>query len=94
MKWREEVTTRRRLLMRGSGTLMVVAGAVVAGHTGVTRAGKASKSDVSYRDRPKDGKSCETCRLFVSTESEKGTCAVVEGEISRNGWCLAYAPRA
>jgi hypothetical protein len=94
MTWREDITTRRRLLTQGSGTLMILAIAAAAGHTGETRAAKASKSDLSYRDKPNEGKSCATCRLFSSTDPEKGLCAVVEGEVSRNGWCLAYTPHA
>jgi hypothetical protein len=57
-------------------------------------AAKASKADVSYRDAPKEGKSCSACRLFTPSESGQGTCAVVEGSVSANGWCMAFSARA
>jgi hypothetical protein len=57
-------------------------------------AAKASKADLGYRDAPKDGRSCAACRLFTPGESGRGTCAVVEGSVSANGWCMAFSARA
>ena len=57
------------------------------------RAAKAQKSDVHYRDGPNDGKSCAACRLFTPTGPDKGTCAVVEGDVSPSGWCMAFSSR-
>jgi hypothetical protein len=54
---------------------------------------KAAKADYSYREQPKEGKSCAGCRLFSLTESGKGVCAIVDGDISPSGWCLAFSPR-
>jgi len=54
---------------------------------------KVSKADVFYRDAPKEGKSCAACRLFTPGESGRGTCAVVEGPVSANGWCMAFSAR-
>jgi hypothetical protein len=56
-------------------------------------AAKAQKADVNYREQPKDGKSCASCRQFTPSGSGKGTCAVVEGDVSPSGWCMAYSPR-
>jgi hypothetical protein len=75
----------RWLLVPTIGTLAIVAGPVAA---------KVSKGDVFYRDAPKDGKSCAACRLFTPSESGKGTCSVVEGPVSANGWCMAFSARA
>jgi hypothetical protein len=57
-------------------------------------AAKVGKAELFYRDAPKDGQSCVACRLFTATESGKGTCAVVEGPVSANGWCMAFSARA
>lgn len=57
-------------------------------------AAKASRRDFSYQDKPKDGKRCADCRQFEPSTTASGTCAVVEGEISASGWCMAFAPRA
>lgn len=56
-------------------------------------AAKAQKADVNYRAQPNDGKSCASCRLFTPSGPGKGTCAVVEGDVSPSGWCMAYSPR-
>jgi hypothetical protein len=53
---------------------------------------KAQKEELAYQDRPKAGRSCASCRQFSATVAGKGTCAVVEGEVSANGWCAAYSP--
>jgi hypothetical protein len=49
--------------------------------------GKMSKQQAEYQDSPKGIQMCATCSLF----DEPRACKVVEGEISRNGWCKAYA---
>jgi hypothetical protein len=34
------------------------------------------------------GKSCSTCRLFSPTTLGKGQCAIVDGDVSPNVWCI------
>ena len=75
----------RWLLVPTLGTLAIVAEPVAA---------KVSKADVFYRDAPEEGKSYAACRLFTPGESGTGTCAVVEGSVSPNGWCTAFSARA
>jgi hypothetical protein len=48
---------------------------------------KMSKQEAEYQDSPKDIRMCATCTLFVLPKS----CKVVEGDVSPNGWCKAYA---
>jgi hypothetical protein len=48
---------------------------------------KMSKQQADYQDSPKDIQMCATCTLFVAPHS----CKVVEGDVSPNGWCRAYA---
>jgi hypothetical protein len=74
----------RWLLVPTIGTLAIVADSV------------AEKICARRRvlDAPNEGKSCATCRLFTPSESGKGTCAVVEGSVSANGWCMAFSARA
>jgi hypothetical protein len=57
------------------------------------KAAKARKEDQSYQDKPNDGESCMSCRHFLPTGQDRGVCAVVEGEVTFNGWCVAYTPR-
>jgi High potential iron-sulfur protein len=48
---------------------------------------KLSKQQAAYQDSPKGIQMCATCTLFEAPHS----CKVVEGEVSPNGWCKAYA---
>jgi hypothetical protein len=55
---------------------------------------KADKRDFFYQEKPKDGKSCENCRMFSLSTGGTGLCAIVDGNVSPKGWCMAYSPRA
>ncbi len=48
---------------------------------------KMTLRQAEYQDSPKDIYSCAVCTLFEPPTS----CKVVEGEISRDGWCKAFA---
>ena len=48
---------------------------------------KMTRQQAEYQDTPKDIYSCATCTLFEAPKS----CKVVEGEVSRDGWCKAFA---
>jgi hypothetical protein len=51
------------------------------------QSGKMSKAQAEYQDSPKGIQMCSTCSLF----EEPHACKVVDGDISPNGWCKAYA---
>jgi hypothetical protein len=48
---------------------------------------KLTREEAEYQDSPKDIRMCATCSLFEPPKS----CKVVEGEVSLNGWCKAFA---
>jgi High potential iron-sulfur protein len=48
---------------------------------------KMSKAQAEYQDSPKGIQMCATCSLF----DEPHACKVVEGDVSPNGWCKAFA---
>jgi hypothetical protein len=84
--------SRRRVLKRMArlaGTLVVVD---LAGANALADA-KVEKSQFQYQGHPHDGKSCASCRFFTAGSDGGGTCALVEGQVSPAGWCLAYAVR-
>lgn len=57
------------------------------------RAGsKASKATMMYQDKPHGKDDCSNCVHFKPGKNAHamGTCAVVAGEISPRGWCVAY----
>ena len=49
---------------------------------------KYPKERVGYRDEPYLGRTCSRCVLYVGS----GECAIVEGEVSPNGWCVQWTP--
>jgi hypothetical protein len=48
---------------------------------------RMTKARAEYQDMPNGIYSCAICTLFVPP----GTCKVVQGEVSPNGWCKAFA---
>jgi hypothetical protein len=48
---------------------------------------KMTRQQAQYQDRPSGIYSCAVCTLF---ERPNG-CKVVEGEVSQDGWCKAFA---
>lgn len=84
---------RRRLIKRGAIALMAIP--VIALNRSAL-AGKASKPDFHYQDHPKDGMKCADCAQFLpsqqGTEGD-GTCRLVDGPISRDGWCMAFTKK-
>ena len=55
---------------------------------GVARAAdKMTRAQAEYQDTPNGLYSCGMCSLF---EAPNG-CKVVEGEVSKDGWCKAFA---
>ena len=50
-------------------------------------ADKMTRAQAEYRDTPNGIYSCGLCSLF---EAPNG-CKVVEGEVSKDGWCKAFA---
>ncbi len=86
--------TRRGVLRGMAAVAGVAAGSLILGRQ--AQAGKASKAAMQYQDQPKNGQQCNGCSQYVegSTASAMGTCKIVEGEISPQGWCVAYAPKS
>jgi hypothetical protein len=48
---------------------------------------KMTRQQAEYQDTPNGIYSCGVCTLF---EAPNG-CKVVEGEVSKDGWCKAFA---
>ena len=82
---------RRRIVVRGA---RIVAIAAATTFTGACAASKPSKSELMYQNHRHDGKGCGDCKFFSATTSagDAGQCAVVDGAVKRDGWCLAFSP--
>ena len=72
-----------------AGAAVVAAGAVATATTARAQT-KIEKSMVMYQETPKDGQHCSICLNFQPPNA----CALVGGDISPNGWCGAFAPKA
>ncbi len=48
---------------------------------------KMTKQQAQYQDTPNGIYSCGNCSLFERPKS----CKVVEGDVSEDGWCKAFA---
>jgi hypothetical protein len=79
--------SRRALL----GRTTALAAAMMLARTAPSRAQqKMSKQAAQYQDSPKGDQKCADCRFFA----EGSSCQLVEGEISPNGWCMLFQPKA
>ena len=85
MKTSNPLRARRQFLRRTTVWLVAVPALAAAG---AARANKADKADLSYRDKPgANGKRCGSCASFVAPRA----CRVVDGDVSPDGWCVAYS---
>lgn len=52
----------------------------------------SAKDAVSYQEQPKDGQQCSNCRYYIEDKDGNGmgACAIVEGEISPEGYCVSF----
>jgi hypothetical protein len=84
--------TRKRAL--GVLVLPALTAAIAAGTGGIARAD--NRVDLKYQSTPKGDQMCSACTLFVpgKTPASDGTCKVITGTISPNGWCTAFAKRS
>jgi hypothetical protein len=82
--------SRRTLLKHGLGLF----GGLLFTTLNLNRAaaGKAAKADLLYQSQPHAGQRCATCKFFSPPDhhGNGGICAIVAGEITADGWCLAY----
>jgi hypothetical protein len=73
--------------------LPALASALLTSETTIARAD--SRDTLKYQSTPKDGLKCLACTLFVPGKSTTadGSCKVITGAISPNGWCTAFSKR-
>lgn len=73
--------------------LPALAAGLTIGTTAVARAD--NRTALKYQSTPNGKQKCSDCTLFVPGKSatDDGTCKVIPGDISPNGWCTAFAQR-
>ena len=88
--------------MKASRRIMFKNAAILAGLTvapwavrSAAAQQKATKQAMQYQDQPKNGQKCSDCLQFIpGQQGANGTCKVVEGPISPNGWCAAFVKKS
>ncbi len=91
---REVTHVTRRTFLEGA----IVLPALAAALTGVAAAdaSKAPQAQMHYQSTPNGSMHCSLCKFFIPGKdaSSNGTCQVVDGSISPNGYCVAYAAKS
>ncbi|HTA39566.1 MAG TPA: high-potential iron-sulfur protein, partial [Candidatus Acidoferrales bacterium] len=85
--------TRRRFL--GSAiALPALAGLLTA--SAVADGPKASQASMHYQTSPNGGMQCSGCKFFIAGKDAQssGTCQLVDGSISPNGYCVGYSAKS
>lgn len=88
--------SRRRLFRQGA---VIASGAALGGlmlkAEAPAQAGAVAKATAQYQDKPKGSQQCASCQQFIPGKSSgSGTCKIVQGEVSANGWCKFFTPKS
>lgn len=83
----------RRRALAGIIVLPALAGLATATSGAFT---KSSKEALQYQSTPHDGQHCSNCRVFHpgKTPDSVGTCDLVQGSISPQGWCRVFVAKS
>lgn len=84
----------RRAFLGGVVILPAFAAALAAGAS--ADASKATQSAMHYQSTPNGTMHCAQCKFFIPGKdaSSDGSCQVVDGSISPNGYCMAYTAKS
>ncbi|KMW45582.1 high-potential iron-sulfur protein [Ralstonia insidiosa] len=89
-----KILSRRKMLRHGAGALGAVMLTRIVFHSQRAEADNGNKAILHYQDSPKEGHRCADCTAFKpGAEADTGTCKVVGGPVSPNGWCMAFSRR-
>jgi hypothetical protein len=90
----QERLRRRALLKTGTALVASLAAIPITVRSAEPRTRKATKAALRYQDQPRNGKVCAGCWAYIAGPlGGEGACKAIEGQISANGWCMAYSPR-
>ena len=85
---------RREALTRVAAVSAVAAG--LAASLASPAEAKTSQKAAKYQNSPKGNQKCSGCRFYVANTKDpkkNGSCQIVEGSISPNGWCSLYVAK-
>lgn len=91
----ERELARRAMLRQAAAAVPVLLALPLLGRSTQARAGSARKEDFHYQDMPNEGRHCANCTAYIAPAAgqEAGSCNIVAGPISPNGWCMAFTPK-
>ena len=74
--------------------LPALAGLLYATETAPAQA-KGSQAQYKYQSKPNGSKKCSNCTFFIpgKSASANGSCKIVDGTISPNGYCIAWSAK-
>jgi len=57
---------------------------------------KATQASMRYQNTPNGSMHCALCKFFIPGQgaNANGSCQIVEGSISPNGYCMAFAAKS
>ena len=85
---RAEGPPRRKILRAfAKGVSAGVSAALLARIVPAEASDKMTRQQAEYQDSPNGIYSCGMCTLFEAPKY----CKVVDGEVSKDGWCKAFA---
>ena len=84
----------RRTFVGNALVLPALAGLLLAETTAAQA--KGTKAQFKYQSTPNAGHKCSQCSFWIagSSPTANGTCKIVDGAISPNGWCTAFAKKS
>jgi len=91
----EHESARRRLLGQAAAALPALLALPLLARPSTARAGGGSKEDFHYQDHPNETRRCANCVQFIPpvAEQQLGSCQIIAGPISPDGWCMAFTPK-
>jgi hypothetical protein len=84
----------RRTFVANAVVLPALAGLLLAETTAAQA--KGSQAQFKYQKTPNNGHKCSQCTFYIagSSPTANGSCKIVSGTISPNGWCTAWAKKS
>jgi High potential iron-sulfur protein len=87
-------SSTRRTFLSNAIVLPAFAGLLTA--TASADASKASQASMHYQTSPNGSMQCSGCKFFIPGQDAKsnGSCQLVDGSISPNGYCMAFTAKS
>jgi len=84
---------RRRFLVSAIA-LPALAGLLTV--SAIADGSKATQASMRYQSTPNGSMQCSGCRFFIAGKdpTSSGSCQVVDGSISPNGYCMGYSAKS